>query len=129
MGDPSLSRVAVYPLDSAAGLRYPPRSSHDFLKCSAPPIMSSEPRSPAPAYDSDAEKGILDKVAVFPVEKKPLSAPSDEKKDVFPDEKKALAVFSAPEAKKDPFASMKASGKRKPASKVIVAKLWYNTYR
>ena len=58
--------------------------------------MSSEPRSPAPAYDSDAEKGILDKVAVFPVEKKPLSAPSDEKKDVFPDEKKALAVFSAP---------------------------------
>ncbi len=90
--------------------------------------MSSEPRTPAPAYDSDAEKGILDRVAVFPVEKA-LSVPSDEKKDIFSDEKKALAVFSAPEVKKDPFASMKASGKRKPVSKVIVAKLWYNTYR
>lgn len=90
--------------------------------------MSSEPRSPAPAYD-DAEKGTLDKVTVYPVDKKPLSFPADEKKDIFPDEKKALATFTAPAAKPDPFASMKATGKRKPVSKVIILKLWYNTYR
>lgn len=89
--------------------------------------MSSEPRSPAPAYD-EAEKGTLEKVTAFPVDKKPHSVSSDEK-DIFPDEKKALAVYSTPEVKKDPFASMKASGKRKPASKTIIVKLWYNTYR
>ena len=90
--------------------------------------MSSELRSPAPAYD-EAEKGTVDQTTLFPVAKKPHSVEPDEKKDIFPDEKKALAVYSAPEVKKDPFASMKVSGKRKPASKVIVAKLWYNTYR
>ena len=46
--------------------------------------MSSEPtpRGAAPAYD-EAEKGTLDQVAVYPVEKKPITYPADEKKDVF----------------------------------------------
>ena len=86
--------------------------------------MSSEPRGTAPAYD-DAEQGTLDKV--YPVEKKPLSFPSDEKKDLFPNEKKEVAVFNPPQVKKDPYMAQK--GKKKPASKVILLKLWYNTYR
>ena len=85
-------------------------------------------RGAAPAYD-DAEKGTLEQVTVFPVEKKPVSYPTD-KKDVFPDEKKGdVTVFSPPPVKPDPFASMKASGKKKEASKWIIVQLWYNTYR
>ena len=89
--------------------------------------MSSEPspRGAAPAYD-DAEKGTLDKVTVYPVEKKPLSFPADEKKDLFPNEKKD--VIPAPQVKKDPYAAPK-GGKKKKVSKVILVKLWYNTYR
>ena len=46
--------------------------------------MSSEqsPRGAAPAYD-EAEKGTLDKVAVYPIDKKPLTFPADEKKDIL----------------------------------------------
>ena len=90
--------------------------------------MSSNPRGAAPAYD-EAEKGTLDKVTVFPVEKAPVTYPADEKRDIYPNEKKGeVTVFSAPPAK-DPYGAMKATGKKPPPSKVTVAKLWYNTYR
>lgn len=89
--------------------------------------MSSDPtpRGAAPAYD-EAEKGTLDQVAVYPVEKKPITYPADEKKDVF-NEKKDLAVLPAPQVKKDPYMAQK--GAKKEVSKVILFKLWYNTYR
>lgn len=88
--------------------------------------MSSEPspRGAAPAYD-EAEKGTLDKV--YPVDKKPLTFPADEKTDPFASEKKDVAL-AAPQVKKDPYAAPK-GGKKKPVSKVILLKLWYNTYR
>ncbi|RDX48359.1 hypothetical protein OH76DRAFT_1352608 [Lentinus brumalis] len=86
--------------------------------------MSSEPspRGAAPAYD-EAEKGTLD----YPVEKKSLAFPSDEKKDLFTNEKKEVAAFNVPQVKKDPYMAQK--GKKQPASKTILFKLWYNTYR
>ena len=90
--------------------------------------MSSEqrPRGAAPAYD-DAEKGTLDKVTVYPLDKKPLTYPADEKKDIFISEKKELAAIPAPQVKKDPYMAQK--GPKKKASKSIIVQLWYNTYR
>ncbi|KAH9901176.1 hypothetical protein C8Q73DRAFT_233673 [Cubamyces lactineus] len=91
--------------------------------------MSSElsPRGAAPAYD-DAEKGVSEKVIVYPVEKKALTYPADEKKDIFVNEKKDVAAFQQPQVKRDPYALQKGAPKKK-TSKVIIAKLWYNTYR
>ncbi|KAH9946290.1 uncharacterized protein BXZ73DRAFT_95794 [Epithele typhae] len=93
--------------------------------------MSTEPRRPvgaAPAYD-DAEKGTLEQVAVFPVDKKPVSYPAEKKQDPFISEKKDVAVFTAPATKQDPYGQHKATGKKHKVSKVITFKLWYNTYR
>ncbi len=89
--------------------------------------MSStpSPRGAAPAYD-EAERGTHDTVTVFPDEKKALTFPADEKKDLFPNEKKD--VFAAPQVKKDPYMAPK-GGKKKKVSKLILFKLWYNTYR
>lgn len=126
--DPLPSRVAAY--HSAPATSYPLLFLLRPLRALlyAPAIMSHSPRGAAPAYD-DAEKGTLDKVTVFPVEKKPASYPSDDKKEVFPDEKKGEVAFAAPPAPKDPFASMKATKGKKKVSKLIIVKLWYNTYR
>ena len=91
--------------------------------------MSSElsPRGAAPAYD-DAEKGVSEKVIVYPVEKKALTYPADEKKDLFVSEKKDVAAFQQPQVKRDPYALQKGAPKKK-TSKSIIVKLWYNTYR
>ncbi|KAL7283221.1 hypothetical protein ACG7TL_002648 [Trametes sanguinea] len=91
--------------------------------------MSSDtsPRGAAPAYD-DAEKGVNEQVIVYPVEKKPLTFPSDEKKDLFPNEKKDAAALQPPQVKRDPYALQKGAPKKK-VSKWIIVKLWYNTYR
>lgn len=74
----------------------------------------------APAYDA-AEKGTLDKVTVFPVEKKDVGYPLDEKKG-------DIAILTPPPPK-DPYAGMKSTGKRQKATKLTLFKLWYNTYR
>ncbi|CDO70704.1 hypothetical protein BN946_scf184798.g19 [Trametes cinnabarina] len=91
--------------------------------------MSSDPspRGAAPAYD-DAEKGVSEQVVVYPVEKKPLSFPSDEKQDLYLSEKKDAAALQPPPVKRDPYALQKGAPKKK-VSKWIIITLWYNTYR
>jgi len=103
--------------------------------------MSSEltPRGAAPAYDA-AERGVLDihnrpSELTLRDEKKDVSYPKDEKKEIYPDEKRDLAVttvYSVPATKKDSYVAPPKPAAKPPKRKVskwILFKLWYNTYR
>lgn len=81
---------------------------------------------PAPAY-SEAEKGLLD------VPSRPQTAyPKDEKKNLFPDEKKedvAANSVAVVELKKETRPAKPPPKPKKKASKWILWQLWFNTYR
>lgn len=92
--------------------------------------MSGTPRDAAPAY-SEAEKGTLEMPRTMEI-----AYPKDEKKNIFPDEKKDNAdVTTLPvsELKKDaPAAVNRPKAPAKPKRKVskwILWQLWFNTYR
>lgn len=89
--------------------------------------MSATPRDAAPAY-SEAEKGTLEMPRAME-----LAYPKDEKKQLFPDEKKGDVGVAITELKKDspaPVNRPKAPPKpKKKVSKWILWQLWFNTYR
>ena len=84
----------------------------------------------APAY-SEAEKGTLEMPRAMEV-----AYPKDEKKGLYPDEKKedvAVNTVAVPEMKKDSPAAVNrpkpAAKPKKKVSKWILWQLWFNTYR
>ena len=88
--------------------------------------MSATP--PAPAY-SEAEKGTFETPRQLEV-----AYPKDEKKGLYPDEKKGdVAAFAVAELKKDTPAAVNrpkpAPKPKKKVSKWILWQLWFNTYR
>ncbi|GJE86866.1 hypothetical protein PsYK624_029490 [Phanerochaete sordida] len=96
--------------------------------------MSATQRDAAPAY-SEAEKGTMDSEMPRRLE---FAYPKDEKKDLYPDEKKDLAQVSAlpvaelTKEKDTPAAVNRPKPAPKPKKKVskwILWQLWFNTYR